>query len=400
MRAVAMLAVIAASLAGCETIDRKSTRPHATTTTRTSGPPATHADSEAARKPAGGQPTATDRASDGLVGPEYYYGSGRVGAGPLGRPGVTTDDAADTVSLNFVETGILEVVDVVLSKTLGLNYVIDARVQGTVTARTSKPIPRSAVLPVLENILALNGAAMVEAHGVYNIVPVGAVASLPKVVVTPSRHPQRQGVGIHVIPLEFASVASVRDIVASLVSPGHQLAVDHARNILIYTGPAQEARAIAEMVAVLDVDVLAGMSFALFPVQSSDARDVAGELEALVSEDAVGALGGVIRVLPIGGREGLASVGVRKGGERGAFVEGNRLAIDGALPMNTDGGGLSSNHPGMRGIFLIIEAVKQLRGDYEGTARQVKDCKISLCHGTGGMLGSRHSGETLVLGRD
>ncbi|MCI0769801.1 MAG: hypothetical protein J4N83_05950 [Chloroflexi bacterium] len=96
----------------------------------------------------------------------------------------------------------------------------------------------------------------------------------------------------------------------------------------------------------------------------------------------------------------LESLGFCKTGEGGSFVEGNRLAIDGELPMNTDGGGLSSNHPGMRGIFLIIEAVKQLRGDYEGTARQVKDCKISLCHGTGGMLGSRHSGVTLVLGRD
>ncbi|MBI3742850.1 MAG: hypothetical protein HY261_00990 [Chloroflexi bacterium] len=96
----------------------------------------------------------------------------------------------------------------------------------------------------------------------------------------------------------------------------------------------------------------------------------------------------------------LESLGFCKKGEGGAFVEGNRLAIDGDLPMNTDGGGLSSNHPGMRGIFLLIEAVKQLRGDYKGTPRQVKDCKIALCHGTGGMLGSRHSGETMILGRD
>jgi general secretion pathway protein D len=71
------------------------------------------------------------------------------------------------------------------------------------------------------------------------------------------------------------------------------------RNILIYTGPAQEAQGIAEMVSVLDVDVLAGMSFALFPVQSSDARDVVDELETLFAEDAVGTFGGVIRFLPI-----------------------------------------------------------------------------------------------------
>ncbi|MEE8455274.1 MAG: hypothetical protein V3R90_11080, partial [Limibaculum sp.] len=134
MRAGAMLAVIAASLAGCETIDRKYARRHVTIPAPISGPQATPADTDAALKPAGAQPIATDRASDALVVPEYYYGSGRVVAEPLGRPGVTTDDAGDTVSLNFVETGILEVVDVVLSKTLGLNYVIDARVQGTVTA--------------------------------------------------------------------------------------------------------------------------------------------------------------------------------------------------------------------------------------------------------------------------
>lgn len=71
--------------------------------------------------------------------------------------------------------------------------------------------------------------------------------------------------------------------------------------------------------------------------------------------------------------------------------------LGGALPVNTDGGGLSSNHPGMRGIFLIIEAVRQLRG--EGGPRQVPDCRLALVHGTGGALGTRHAGATLVLGR-
>jgi len=66
--------------------------------------------------------------------------------------------------------------------------------------------------------------------------------------------------------------------------------------------------------------------------------------------------------------------------------------------MNTDGGGLSSNHPGMRGIFLIVEAVRQLRS--EAGPRQVPDCRLALVHGTGGALGARHSGATLVLARD
>jgi acetyl-CoA C-acetyltransferase len=92
----------------------------------------------------------------------------------------------------------------------------------------------------------------------------------------------------------------------------------------------------------------------------------------------------------------LENLGFCKRGEGGAFVSGGRLRYDGAFPINTDGGGLSSNHPGMRGIFLVIEAVKQLRG--ECGPRQVKDCELALCHGTGGTLGIRHSGATLILG--
>lgn len=52
--------------------------------------------------------------------------------------------------------------------------------------------------------------------------------------------------------------------------------------------------------------------------------------------------------------------------------------------MNTDGGGLSALHPGMRGIFLLTEAVRQLRGD--AGAVQLPDCKVALCAGSGGWL--------------
>ncbi len=93
----------------------------------------------------------------------------------------------------------------------------------------------------------------------------------------------------------------------------------------------------------------------------------------------------------------LEALGFCKPGEGGAFCADGRIGLGGALPINTDGGGLSSNHPGMRGIFLVIEATKQLRR--ERGAAQVPDASLALVHGTGGMLGQRHSGATLVLGR-
>jgi acetyl-CoA acetyltransferase len=93
----------------------------------------------------------------------------------------------------------------------------------------------------------------------------------------------------------------------------------------------------------------------------------------------------------------LENLGFCARGEGGAFVEGGRIGLGGALPVNPDGGGLSSNHPGMRGIFLVIEAVRQLRG--ECGERQVGGAELALAHGTGGTLGVAHSGATLVLGR-
>jgi acetyl-CoA acetyltransferase len=92
----------------------------------------------------------------------------------------------------------------------------------------------------------------------------------------------------------------------------------------------------------------------------------------------------------------LEDLGFCAKGEGGAFVEGQRLRFDtpGGLPTNTDGGGLSACHPGMRGMFLIVEAVRQLRG--EAGATQVPDVRVAVAHGTGGMLST---GATLVLGR-
>ncbi len=91
----------------------------------------------------------------------------------------------------------------------------------------------------------------------------------------------------------------------------------------------------------------------------------------------------------------LENLGFCKPGEGGPFVENGGIGLGGRLPVNPDGGGLSSNHSGMRGIFLVIEAVRQLRGGL-GT-RQVAGAETALVHGTGGYLGLMHSGATLIL---
>jgi acetyl-CoA acetyltransferase len=91
----------------------------------------------------------------------------------------------------------------------------------------------------------------------------------------------------------------------------------------------------------------------------------------------------------------LEALGFCGPGESGAFVSGQRTAPGGDFPLNTNGGGLSYCHPGMYGIFLLIEATRQLRA--ESGDRQVDGARLAVAHGTGGVLSS---GATVVLGRD
>jgi acetyl-CoA acetyltransferase len=89
----------------------------------------------------------------------------------------------------------------------------------------------------------------------------------------------------------------------------------------------------------------------------------------------------------------LEDLGFCKKGEGGSFVSGGRIAPGGALPVNTNGGGLSYCHPGMYGLFLLIEAVRQLRG--ECGERQIAGAETAIAHGNGGVLSSQ---STVILG--
>lgn len=91
----------------------------------------------------------------------------------------------------------------------------------------------------------------------------------------------------------------------------------------------------------------------------------------------------------------LEDLGFCPKGEGGRFVQDGRIAPGGELAVNTNGGGLSCVHPGMYGMFLIAEAVAQIRGD--AGERQIADCNLALCHGNGGTLSSQC---TAILGSE
>jgi acetyl-CoA acetyltransferase len=89
----------------------------------------------------------------------------------------------------------------------------------------------------------------------------------------------------------------------------------------------------------------------------------------------------------------LEDLGFCPKGEGGPFVQDGRIGPTGDLAVNTNGGGLSYCHPGMYGLFLLIEAVRQLRG--ECGARQVAEAEAAIVHGNGGVLSAQ---ATVILG--
>src|SRR5229473_228852 len=198
------------------------------------------------------------------------------------------------ITLTFVDTDIREIARVVLGKTLKLNYTIDPGVQSTATLEIDKPVGRPALLALFETLLNQNGATLVERNGVYRIMPAGGGAALATIAT-----PEAVGSGTQIVPLRFASAKDLATVIEPYVAEGGKITADPGRNALIVSAPATVRRTLIEMIRAFDIDMLAGQSYALFPVRTGTPDKLAGELEKAFHADGEGPLAGVVRILPM-----------------------------------------------------------------------------------------------------
>ena len=136
-----------------------------------------------------------------------------------------------------------------------------------------------------------------------------------------------------------------------------------------------------------DITVSAGAQSG--PLAFADAGVTPADIDVLMAYDSFS-----ITVMCL-----IEDLGFCPKGEGGHYVSDGHLAFDDPRKpaLNTDGGGLSSNHPGQRGIFLLLEATRQLRGE---STSQVPDAKLAVAVGNGGQLGSRHATGVTILAAD
>jgi general secretion pathway protein D len=201
--------------------------------------------------------------------------------------------AQGDISLNFADTDIRTVVDQILGTILQQNYTIDPTVQGTASLRTVVPLPRDALIPTLQTLLAQDNAVLVQSNGVYRVMPADAAAASPNLAGGNTLG------GAVVIPLHYVQAATLAAMLQPYVSATGRLVAVSGENALIVGGDPSSRQALVDLIAAFDVDQLAGQSYELFPVTSGDASDFSTAFSAALGKSSDPSVQGATTVVPL-----------------------------------------------------------------------------------------------------
>lgn len=221
-----------------------------------------------------------------LQPPILSFGTADLQAGQRAAAGTAGGD----VSLDFADTDIREVVAQILGTILKLNYTIDPAVHGTATLRTQQPLARSQLLPTLESLLSQNGAALVRAGALYRVVPIAQAVAVAAEAGT---------AGVVAVPLHFAAAEDLAKLLQPFVGDGGKIAAAPSGNALLVGGSPETRDNLIGLIQSFDVNLLAGQSYALLPVDSGGVKDFATALLDAFRGQAGGALAGQLRVVPM-----------------------------------------------------------------------------------------------------
>lgn len=231
---------------------------------------------------------------------EIYKGTGSLVNTVPSKAGQTSNSATGKFTLNFEDAELNEVVKVILNDTLNESYIIDPKINGKVTLQTSRPLTREELLPTLEMLLQVNGAAILKRKGVYQIKPLAnAMQGGAALGFTAKGSRLPPGYQVKIIPLQYVGVEEMQEILTPMVSEKAILRVDTTKNLLMVAGTGRELEDIRETISIFDVDYMRGMSFAIYTLDNVDADTIINELNQIFSQSADDALAGMFKMIPI-----------------------------------------------------------------------------------------------------
>lgn len=198
------------------------------------------------------------------------------------------------ISLNYVDADVREIARAILGNLLKVAYTIDPAVHGTATLQTPQPVSRDALLPLLESVLAQNGAALVQHDGIYDVMPAAKAAA-------EGAAPSKGGIGVstEVVPLQYAVAKDLAKVLQPYVGEGVRMTPAPGTNALLVTGTSAARLSLLSLIRAFDVNFLAGQSYAIFPVKSDDPAKVANELERFARASMEGGAEDAVHAIPL-----------------------------------------------------------------------------------------------------
>ena len=233
---------------------------------------------------------------EGAVAAMIQKGTGEFVASPLQG----ARSRRGNIVIKLVDVEAEEAVQQVLGDMLGVNYVIETDLEGTVTIQTNTSVDQRTALQLLSSALAGIEAVLLNDGGFYRVVSTeraGAASTAVRYGAGPSDI--RVGPGVQIVPLRYVAALEMEKILTPLAGEGAIARVDVSRNLLILKDDARNLEAMLEMIDMFDVNYLAGMSFAMVPVKNTSAIGLVTELEQVFGVAGDSPMAGLIRFVPI-----------------------------------------------------------------------------------------------------
>jgi general secretion pathway protein D len=283
--------LLALTASGCQTIDDVGT-------TNSWSPAPIAQRGEAPRQVSSGGTALLGTAPAGkstvLEGTGRFIGEQSASQGPSAPA-----DTVDGVTLNLVNIPAPQAAKTVLGDILAVRYTVDPGIEGKITIQTPRPVAKSDVIDLFQTALRANGAAIVNANGMYRIVPIDQAPVGATIEVGGRSEAQsRLGTGLRIVQLKYISAADARRVLEPIVPRGSIVRTDEARNLITLSGSEQEIAGTIDAISLFDVDVMKGMSFAIIPVATSQPDAIADELRNVFASDHEGPMAGMVRFLP------------------------------------------------------------------------------------------------------
>lgn len=222
------------------------------------------------------------------------FGDGGAGDPPSGVGAL--DDGKFTVNVD--QASLPESAKLILGETLGYNYTIDPRVQGSVTLVSNRSLTGRELISAYEAALRLAGAALIQSDGNYKIVALQEV--LDGEMGTPDLGKGvSPGYGVNAIPLRYVGPASVMELLDGFIARSGSVRASKIGNMILIRGPSAERRQLVDVVLSFDVDWMRNQTSGMARLENARAEEVASRIEQVFAQD--GAVSGpnALKVIPV-----------------------------------------------------------------------------------------------------